>query len=96
MTNNRNVSTANARISNSSSSSANLLNASHGPKCSGIEGHDRFSTIQPVQETETVNTNTKRSFNHPISSFARSSFAIIYLESGVGFEPYASHLLRRR
>jgi len=96
MTNNRNASTANARNSNSSSFSANLLNASHGPKCSGIEGHDRFSTIQPVQETETVNTNTKRSFNHPISSFARSSIAALYLKSAVSFDPYANHRFRRR
>ena len=96
MTNNRNVSTASARTSNGSRFSANLLNAPHGPKCPGIDGHESFSTIQPVQETETVNTNTRRSFNHPISSFARSSFATLYLGYAVSVDPYASHLLRRR
>ena len=96
MTNNRNASTANASISNNPNFSANLANAYHGPRFSGMDGHDRFSTIQPVQETKAVNTRTRRSFSHPISSFARSSFATRYLELAIVFDSYASQRLRRR
>ena len=89
MTNSTNISTANASNSNHPNSVANLQNAAHDPECSGTEGHDKHSTIQPVRETKAANTKTQRSFNNPSSSLACSSRAAIPRR-------HASQRLRRR
>ena len=52
MTSNRNISVTNASNSDNPDLSPNMRNAFHKPTFCGIEGHDKFSTIHPVQETK--------------------------------------------